>query len=1309
MAILPSKDARPLGQLFEYSVDHYPENTAIECDDISLTYQELEIRANQFAHYLISQKINEQAKVGILLERSLDSYIAILAVLKTGATYIPIEVEYPDERINYIFTDMPFDSVITTSSQLTRSNIRFPNTIVINQLTDLLPQLPSTRPDTPKINSDNVCYVIYTSGSTGKPKGVEIMHRSASHYVSHASALYEMSHQDKVYQGFSLAFDASIEELWMAFANGATLVVGTSKELRSGVGLVDFLREKNVNVLSTVPTLLSTLEENQLSSLRLLILGGEICLPSLIKRYSNPNLRILNTYGPTETTVIATYAECHPDKPITIGKPLPGYELLIMDEHLNPVTDGQAGELCIGGMGLARGYVNRPELTAEKFVDHPQKSGHRLYRTGDLATFNPEGDCLFLGRVDDQVKIRGFRVELNEIEAVMMMHEAINSAVVSLHDDQTSPVLVAWLIVDSTHPFDLQDFKNHLREQLPHYMIPALFKQVDSFPLLASGKVNRKAFSLPEDVVQVMDYIPPETSMEKDIAHVFADVLQASLISVTADFFYDLGGHSLLAAKVISSLRKHEAFKGISILDLYSNPSIRQLAEKFTIKSKEPNQEETIRKKHKVSTLGYITCGIGQFFGCLFMYALQSWQLLLIVLCNQSIILQNNWLSIQSISIVLGFIVALPVALTLTTICLKWLILGRVKPGKYKLWGWFYFRWWLVDRLHNFVSPQAKFVGTPIISIYYRLMGAKIGSQCYIGTSSIAIFDTLTIGDNTSIGYEVNLLGYTVEDGWLKIGEITIGQDCFIGSRSAVSIDTVIENGSILDHMTMLPSHTTASENAFYCGSPARKTTLPNEHIANLTNEKMRNSSTRKTFTYGALHYICLVLAETLHFCAYLPSLLFISYVYLKTESFTSIFLTAPFGALLSMSLYYLCIVFYKKLLLNKIEQGTYAIHSSFYLRQWTLIKLLDTDQVQVLADSLYFPPLLRFLGAKLGRRVEMGETPHILPNLVQIDDEAFTASSVGLAWPNVFQGKIQMAPVKIGKKGFSGNVSILPSGCNLGDESLLGCLTVPPNNNQAAKDNTAWLGSPAIFLPKRELFEGFSDQETINPPPKLYFSRLAIELIRITLPTTYTLIGAFSLISVLVYLLSHSSLLMTFALLPLAESGIILVLVASLVLLKWSLQGRLKPTVKPLWDIFIRKIDLIEFSYAYFICPNLTDVILKTPFMPILLRCLGARIGKKVFVGTEGFAEFDLISIGNNVNINADTLIDTHLYEDRIFKLSTIDIHEGCNIGASSIVLYDTVMEKDSTLGNLSLLMKGERLPANTRWEGIPAQSKPE
>lgn len=1299
-----SNEFRQLSHIFEHSVDLHHDNIALICNNALFSYQELESAANQLAHYLVNKGYGQNKKIGVLLERQAQSYISMLAVIKSAALYVPIEIDYPDDRINYIIEDMDFDAIITTSSQKTRTNIEFPSVILLDKEQHKIAKEPNTRlQEAAETSSQNSCYVIYTSGSTGKPKGVEVSNASICHYVTVASRLYNMSSHDVIYQGFSLAFDASFEEVWMAFANGGTLVACTDKEIRSGLGLIEFLTQHQVTVFSTVPTLLATLDGPNLH-LRLLILGGEACSMQLVKPWMRNNLRILNTYGPTEATVVATCAECIDGEPITIGYPLPGYEVYILDAQFEPVTTGEVGELCIGGPALAKGYINRADLTDAKFImDNTGKK--RLYRTGDLAQITPKGDIQFLGRMDDQVKLRGFRIELNEIEMVMQEFAGIKQAVVSLFSPE-NPKLVAYILHEEASNFNESNLKDHLRTCLPDFMVPNYFEIVHAFPLLSSGKVDRKNLPPPSHHIKQDRYIPPETQLEKQIATAWETALKTMPISIMDDFFYDLGGHSLLAATIVSQLRRIPGLQQVSILDIYRNPTIKQLALKFEKTRISTTHSEEIKiDRLKTSKWRYYACAVGQFFGCLLQYAFHSWQILAVILCASWASSSITFYSSDFVLIFVLFFSLMPIVSMAIVITSKWLLLGRVTPGKHRVWGWFYFRWWLFDRLQKNVFSPNHLMGTPLINLYYRLLGAHIGKNAFIASTHFSLYDLTTIGENASIGYDAHLVGYIIEDGWLKLGTIHVGKSCYVGARSVLSINTKMEDHSGLDELSMLPTNANIPEKLFYSGSPAKSTSVAASHIINKTRKDSHLTSI-KTALFGVLHYLGMLGAMFVYYLSYFVGISFVTYFYVSDAPTLAVFLVTPIAAILVLASYLSSIIALKHLIMRKIKPGIYPIQSMYYFRQWFITKLLDVNEIYVMADSLYFPPFLRLLGAKIGKFVELGEVPHIMPDLVTIADQGFVASSVAIAWPTVHNGYIKFLPVSVGEKAFLGNMSLLRLGTEVGDGGLLGCMTVAPPDNRASENNTAWLGSPALFLPKREIFTGFTEQQIYKPTKKLYRTRLFIELIRITLPTTLAFLGLFGFLYSLTHLLNNYSLITVFLLVPCVELVIALTLVASIVATKWIMIGRLKPAVKPIWDIFIWKNDIIEYCYSYFISAHFTNLVLGTPFISLLLRAFGVRVGKYAVIDSPDFTEFDLIQIGDEVSINSGAVIQTHLYEDRIFKMSTINIGQGCNIGTSSIVLYNTIMESNTSLGNLSLLMKGERLPLETRWEGIPAQS---
>lgn len=1294
--------------IFEQSADYFPENIALMCDDVYLSYAMLEAKANQLANYLIAQGVDESCSIGILLPRSLESYITFIAVLKTGAIYVPLEVGYPDERIQFIASDMALDYLITTELQYQRDGVKnLTQTVLLDTIEYEVKQQPKKRPVPSARGDDGICYVIYTSGSTGKPKGVEVSHHNICHYVRVASQLYDIHSSDRIYQGFSLAFDASMEEVWMAFANGAALIACTSKDIRSGVGLIDFLNHHGITVFSTVPTLLATLQ-GELPYLKLLILGGEACPDHLVQRWMRPQLRILNTYGPTEATVIATYCECTPNQPVTIGKPLPGYAVVILDEQLQVVPSCAQGELCIAGNGLARGYVNRPDLTASKFIQNPNNPTQRLYRTGDLAKINTQGNIEFLGRVDDQIKLRGFRIELNEIETVIMQFPGIEQAVVALQDFGQS-TLVAYLLLNNKK-CDLLELKKYLHDHLPHYMLPTHFEILEAFPCLSSGKVDRKALPKPSRQIVENIYVAPENELQQCVADIWHEYLQQETISIEADFFYDLGGHSLSAAQVISRLRGIPGMESISILDLYNHPSIRQLCEKFKTIQHAPHQE-TKRSitKYFPNKWSYLSCSVGQFFGCVLQFAINAWQLLAIIFCVGWIEGKSySLLSMQGLLMTVALFIIMPAISLGITISAKWLLLGKVKPGTYKLWGWFYWRWWLVMRMQENVFNPRHLSGTPLLSLYYRLLGAKIGKNCYIATSYVGVHDMLEIGDDSSIGYDARLWGYVVEDGWLKIGKVSIGNHCFVGARSVMAIDTAIENRAALDDMSLLPTRHTIPSGQFYAGSPATSHDAPSKHITKMAQQRPKSSgSITQSIFNGIYFYGALLFTLFVYYICFLPALLMITYFHEQSHYLLTITIAAPLGAIIFLASYYLGVACCKRILMHRIKPGIYNLYGFYHMRQWTITQLLDNAEVLVLSDTLYFPLLLRFLGAKLGNRVEIGMAPHLIPDLITIDEEGFAASDVGLGWSSVYGGQIQYAPVRVGKRGFIGNDSLLPLGDCVGDEGLLGCMSITPPNNKASHHHTAWLGSPPVFLPKREEYCGFSEQEKFLPPLKLLVLRYVMEFFKIIFPTTFTLVGLFNMLYILHTVLADASLRTILLYFPLALMITTGSLVTIAVGLKWLLIGKLAPDAKPIWNAFIWRNDIIKDLYTFFVVPQFAAILVGTPFFAVLLRALGAKIGKQVYIDLANFEEFDLSHIGDNVCLNPQAGIQTHLYEDRVFKMSRIMIHSGCNVGVASIVLYNTIMEENASLGDFSLLMKGERLPADSNWEGIPAQHR--
>ena len=459
-----SRDGERLHHLWEERCDAFERqgdagHAAVITDAAIYTFRDLDNRANQVARHLIDQGIAPGDRVALLFDKTVETYVALLAVLKAGAAYVPLDAGFPQERVAFILKDAGVKAIVSLSAFGAKLDAFGLPQILLDTAKGEIDRQAKGRlgPHELAEGDDQLAYIIYTSGTTGNPKGVAIDHPSICNFVKVAGEVYGIEPTDRVYQGMTIAFDFSVEELWVPLIAGATLVPGKPGSCLVGDDLADFLRARRVSVLCCVPTLLATIEKD-LPDLRILLASGEACPANLVARWHRPGRTILNAYGPTEATVTATITELYPDKPVTIGGPLPTYTIVILDEHKDEVVEGGAlGEIGIAGVGLARGYLNRDDLTAKKFIPDflnlPDNPSRRIYRTGDLGRINDDGEVEFLGRIDTQVKIRGYRIELGEIEAVVGGLPQIAQAVVHTYEPQPGTVeLVAYYVLKQGAP-----------------------------------------------------------------------------------------------------------------------------------------------------------------------------------------------------------------------------------------------------------------------------------------------------------------------------------------------------------------------------------------------------------------------------------------------------------------------------------------------------------------------------------------------------------------------------------------------------------------------------------------------------------------------------------------------------------------------------------------------------------------------------------------------------------------------------------------------------------------------------------------
>ncbi|HSF40222.1 MAG TPA: amino acid adenylation domain-containing protein [Thermoanaerobaculia bacterium] len=585
-----------LAAVFEKQVDRAPDRLALVAGDGRLTFRELDLRANRLAHHLRAAGAGPEVTVALCLERSAEAVVALLAVWKAGAAYVPLDPSQPAERLAYLLEDTGAPLLVTDSRLASglpgAERVRGLRTVRLDEEAVAIALRPAERP-AGGAGLRSLAYVIYTSGSTGRPKGVQVEHRS----VLHLLAALETTVLDPLAQSglrpdpllaslnAPMIFDASVQQLALLLAGHALCVV--PQDIRAdGAALLAFLREQEVDLLDCTPSQLRLLVNAGLLDRpvgpRCVLTAGEAVDEPLWRRLAQAERTVcFNLYGPTECSVDATFHRIEPGSTSpTIGRPLAGYEVFLLDRFLQPVPPGAPGELYLGGTGLARGYLRRPDLTAERFVPHPfaQQPGARLYRTGDLGRHLPNGDLEFLGRLDHQVKIRGFRIELGEIEAVLAEQAGVRDAVVVAHESATEDRrLVAYLVGDT--PADA--LRQALRQRLPDYMVPATFVRLAALPLTLNGKVDRKALPAPEWHGSEEDYLAPRTPVEEILAGLWAELLGLERVGA-ADHFFDLGGHSLLVTRVMSRLR---ALFGIEmpLRNLFEAPRLMDFAARVEV------------------------------------------------------------------------------------------------------------------------------------------------------------------------------------------------------------------------------------------------------------------------------------------------------------------------------------------------------------------------------------------------------------------------------------------------------------------------------------------------------------------------------------------------------------------------------------------------------------------------------------------------------------------------------------------------------------------------------------------------------
>jgi non-ribosomal peptide synthetase-like protein len=1323
---------RTLPDFFQHTCDRVPANVAVVAGSSEITYAELDRRANQVTHLLRKRGIAAGARVGILLGRSEDTYAALLGVLKAGAAYVPLDLSFPVDRLAYIAEDAGLCEIITTSASrdVTR-NLQCPVLELDEARADLTAQ-SAHRPDI-DIDPSSLCYVIYTSGSTGKPKGVAISHASIVNFLRVATPIYGVTSEDRVYQGMSISFDFHLEEMWPAWVAGATLIAGPTGSSRFGEELTAFLTANRVTVFCSVPTLLTTMESDP-ETVRCLLVSGEPMPGDLVDKWWRPHRRILNCYGPTETTVSSSCAELRPGRPVTLGAPFPSYQFYIFDDQQRPVGPGQTGEICIGGPGVAVGYLNRPELTAERFVPNPVVADRatvpRIYRTGDLGRRTPDGEFEYLGRIDTQVKVRGYRIELGEIEQILREDpEVENAAVITAGQDGVVEDLIGYVTVNdqvgngtgSPNGDGLRDrLHTTLRRRLPPYMIPSYIEVLDCFPLLAAGKVDRARLPVPASAPLGSGsgtHVPAQTALEADIARTWDQILGCGEVSVEADFFCDLGGHSMTAARVISALRNHPGLHSLSMRDLYDHPTVRSLAGYAETALIEPSPGQSAPSAPdgrpaplRHSNLRVWGCGVAQLvILCLWLLLLSGPVLVLGLAVQQRFEIFPDILPplgpfaavlrLGIIPLAVAVIAWFTLVLSLLPIAGSRLVMRGIGPGWYPLWGLAYLRFWFL-RLVLARAPLPLLAGSPMLQPYLRLLGAKVGTQCHVGTGLVSVPSLVEIGSGTSLGFGCHVQSYAVQDGWLRLAPIRIGADSFVGHNTLILPGAEIGEATSVGDFSLVPADHRIPPGEHWAGSPiARQKTVP--PLLETMGQRAENQRWRASMLCG--------------YAAASLVLRLMPYLMLAPAAFLALYATATWGtawgivsAAPAATLYALfgCLVLVtaKRLAMRRAEPGIYPARGGFGLRQWfsSHLMLVSVTMLGPVYCTLYAIPFMRGLGMRLGRWSEVATHTFIDPDMTVVGDKCFLAGAIVAAPATYHRGSMALATAEMSSRSFIGDHALLPGGSRMGENSLLGVLSVAPA--RPMDPETTWLGSPAFFLPRREPSQQFPAKYIDQPTPAMIAARLGVEYFRVALPELILLISGLLWLFTMVKLAVLPSWALI-ALLPVVGWGVALAATLSVALLKWIIMGRYRPRTEPYWSMWVRRTELITALSEVVAVRSLLNFLIGTPWIAPVLRLFGTHIGRRAWLDIASLTEFDLVHIGDDAAVGEGVEVGTHLFEDRVMKMSHVRFGAGSTVGTRAGVLYDAEVSAGAFLDGLSLVMKGEVLPPQSRWRGIPAR----
>ncbi len=1270
-AVWPARQApaaRTLVDVFDATAELWPQAPALHAGDTALDYRSLRAGARALAGDLRERGVGPGDRVGVRAPSgTVDLYVAILGILYAGAAYVPVDVDDPDERAEMIWQDAAVCAVIGAGRAVTAG-----------------PGPGGGRSGPPTVTDD--AWIIFTSGTTGRPKGVAVSHRSAAAFVDAEARLFlrdaPLGPGDRVMAGLSVAFDASCEEMWLAWRHGGCLVPAPRSLVKAGADLGPWLIERRITVVSTVPTLVALWPAEALDRIRLLIVGGEACPAELVERLAVPGREFWNTYGPTETTVVACGSLMRAGQAVRIGTPLDGWELAVVDKQDRPVAWGETGELLIGGVGTAR-YLDA-DKDAEKFRPHPALGGERVYRSGDLVRAERQG-LVFVGRADEQIKLGGRRIELAEIDAALQALPAVRAAASAVQQTAAGgQVLVGYLVLEPPDAaLDQAATRQSLLERLPPALVPVL-AVVDDLPTRTSGKVDRKALPWP---LTGLGTPPGETVPLDGTAGWLAQRWQ-DLLGVPAggdSDFFALGGTSLTAARLVSALR--ERFPGASVADLYHQPRLLDLAAHLdatvTRETRHrdvrptpwwvgPYQAAVIAVLYGVTGLRWVVglAAVDNLIGPLSWAPHTAWW-----------VIATSWLLLSS-----------PLGRCVVGASGARLLTGSLRLGSYPRGGSAHLRLWTAERVVETFNV-AGVLGTPLARRYARILGCRVGEDVELHAMP-PVTGYATFGDGCVLEPEVDAAGWWLDGDLLHLGSVRVGPGVRVGTRSMLMPGTEIGVGAEIAPGSCVMGRVPARER--WHGTPARRDESAQQ-------DAWPAPRYRRSRFWDLAYLISVPFLQALPVATAVPALLLVYELVGRDPSYTYVLelilsLTVPLS-LATMALYALVAAALVRLFSRALKPGTYPAHGRVALCVWFVHQIMDSVRTDLfpLYASFLTPAWLRLLGAEIGKGVE-ASTVLSLPGLMSVGDHAFLADDTLIAPFAVRGGWLRLGRASVGRRSFVGNSGIVGPDRALAADSLVGVLSDAP---PGTVPGTSWLGRPG-FTVQRVSEGGDDDARTYAPPTRLRWARAAVELCRLV-PVILAVTLGDAVMMGLQAVLDYDG-LAACAL----SSGVLLLacgVIACLITTasKWLLVGRFRVGQRPLWSSFVWRNELFDTFVEELAMPWLGQSLLGTPFLNVWLRSLGARIGRGVWCESHWLPETDLVTLRAGVSVNRGVVVQTHLFHDRLMRMDAIEVAAGATLGPHSIVLLGSTLGEGSVVGPSSLVMRGETVPDDTRWLGNP------